>query len=121
MQFNPTDFERLMLETQLRRQEILEDFAIKKAIAANAIPAPQDELVCLIVELMKFSTENPEPLESEERNSYLGEHKARVREIGQRIHELGGFSFMQMAAQQIPRIDLRDLEVAWHGIGEWLS
>jgi hypothetical protein len=46
-----------------------------------------------------------------------------IRAIGSLLHKAGGFRMMQTAFQTepLPRQHLRALEVAWHGIGDWLG
>lgn len=66
-----------------------------------------------------MSQKNPEPLDSQDRCVYLGPHKARSREIGQRLYELGGMSLMIYAIGHVIGFDQRELDYAWDGIGEW--
>ena len=66
------------------------------------------------------------PIEDEERNVYLGENKKRVRELGEALNKLGGFNTMlsiynALQAMGGHPVDLRELECAWHEVGEWLS
>jgi hypothetical protein len=80
----------------------------------NAIPQ-------LLAELQAMSRDCKTPLHSEDREVYLGTNKPRVREIGERFNKAGGYNLMLWAAKQIPLHDQRELECAWHEIGEWQS
>lgn len=48
----------------------------------------------------------------------------RVREIGERLNEIGGFNLMQSIcmriSMQIGHCKAREIEMAWDGIGRWL-
>lgn len=81
----------------------------------------QAETAKLITELLKMSEDNLEPMDSEYRSVYLSDNKKRTREIGERLNKLGGYSLLLFAHQHIPTGDRRELESAWHGIGEWES
>ena len=56
-----------------------------------------------------------------------GKPKQPARAIGERLYKLGCVSVMQYACQQLRMVsnyqnsDDRELEVCWHGIGEWGS
>lgn len=78
-----------------------------------------NEATDLINELVSMSQNNLEPLDSEDRCIFLGENKTRVREIGQKLHDLGEMDLMIHAANQIIGFDQRELDYAWDGIGEW--
>lgn len=56
-----------------------------------------------------------------ERCVYLGEAQPRVRELGERLNELGGFVAMALACQAVPSLDQRELDYAWNGIGTWMA
>jgi hypothetical protein len=75
----------------------------------------------LLAELQAMSRDCRTPLHSEDRAVYLGENKPRVREIGEKLNKLGGYNLMLWVAYQVPQHDQRELECAWHGIGEWES
>jgi hypothetical protein len=90
----------------------------------NAIPE-------LFAELQAMSRDCKTPLHSDsealatlgasDREVYLGTNRPRVREIGERLNKAGGYNLMLWAAKQIPLHDQRELECAWHGIGQWES
>jgi hypothetical protein len=75
----------------------------------------------LLAELQSMSRDCRIPLHSEDRVVYLGENKPRVREIGEKLNKLGGYDLMLWVAYQVPQHDQRELECAWHEIGEWQS
>jgi len=62
-----------------------------------------------------------------EREAFLtsnAKHRARIVEIGEELNKTGGLSLMQFTASVIGPmfkgpVDLRTLEYAWDGIGEW--
>lgn len=78
-----------------------------------------DKAQDLIRQLVNMSTTNLEPLDSEDRCVYLGEHKTRSREIGQKLYDLGGHEFMMYGFQNVCSYDQVELNHAWHGIGQW--
>jgi hypothetical protein len=45
--------------------------------------------------------------------------KQRTREIGARLHALGGFAMMSWACEQIAKGDRSDLDCVWDGVGDW--
>lgn len=75
----------------------------------------------LLLELLDLSAADPHPPDHEERDPYGGDHRPRVRAIGERIHQLGGFALMRDFYYQVYPYDRRALEIAWDGIGEWLA
>jgi hypothetical protein len=82
---------------------------------------PTDEVEKLLNELLKMSEICPQNIYSSNRKVYLGKNKKRVREIGERLNEIGRLHLMILVARQIPNHDRRQLEFAWSGIGEWMS
>jgi hypothetical protein len=80
----------------------------------NAIPG-------LVKELQEMSRICEVPKGSEDQEVFLGKNRVRVREIGERLNTNGGYNLMLWAAKQVPEYDQRELECAWHGIGEWMS
>jgi hypothetical protein len=56
---------------------------------------------------------------------FLSEAKGRARQIGSQLHELGGKGYMLAAHQPIRQalgpVGARELEMAWDGIGNWMS
>ncbi len=63
----------------------------------------------------------------EDREAFLTsnpKHRARIVELGKELHEVGGLGLMQLMAQVIGPMfkgpsDLRTLDYAWDGIGDW--
>lgn len=55
----------------------------------------------------------------ENRSPFLEKNELRVREIGEALNKVYGFSGMVFVCEQLPFPDQRELEVAWHGIGDW--
>ncbi len=45
--------------------------------------------------------------------------KPRVRELGEELNKIGGLNLMSYVCESMPYYDVRLLEVAWHGIGDW--
>lgn len=77
-----------------------------------------DEAKNLVAELMNLSINCNAPID-EYREVFLGENKSRVREIGEKLHELGGYNLMLGAWQCVPKHDQLELTYAWDGIGVW--
>lgn len=56
-----------------------------------------------------------------DRTPFLGDTREQVRRIGQDLNQWGGFELMQAICSKIPSYDQKELDWAWHGIGEWKS
>lgn len=78
-----------------------------------------DEAKKLVAELTSLSANCQAPIDSEDREVFLGENKSRVREIGEKLHELGGYNLMLGAWQCVQKPDQLELTHAWDGIGLW--
>ena len=73
--------------------------------------------------LESYSQDNPQP-DDEDRNCFLECNKEAVRRIGERLHEIGGFSEMLLAFNAVEvkyKYDKRELDAAWDGVGDWRS
>lgn len=75
----------------------------------------------LIQELISMSTNNLDPIDSEDRNVFLGPHTLRTQEIGHKLYEIGGIVTMIHAFNQVPTHDQLELRHAWDGVGMWQS
>lgn len=75
----------------------------------------------IIAELLTMTLTDTRDRDDENRAPFLENNRARVRELGQRLHNLGGFQMMQRAWSQVPRYDQRELECCWDGVGDWRS
>ena len=53
------------------------------------------------------------------RSPYLEENLDRVRQLGRQLLEIGGEALMYRVAESVPPDDIRELEMAWDGIGMW--
>ena len=73
----------------------------------------------IISELLAMVAADQRDRDDENRSPFLESNRARVKELGQRLHELGGFQMMQRAWAQIPKYDQVELTVAWDKIGDW--
>ncbi len=79
-----------------------------------------EEARALVSELMNLSISCQQPINSEYREVFLAEsNKSRVREIGEKLHKLGGHNLMLGAWQCIPKHDQLELTYAWNGVGIW--
>lgn len=89
---------------------------------------PTEEVAELAAELVLMAESDPY-IDSINAHSFLGDKKERVRQIGQRLEELGGFDLMLVVHEHITK-ELgpitpfasaygRGLELAWDGIGVW--
>lgn len=67
-----------------------------------------------------MSEKNSKKIYSSNRKVYLGVNEKRVKQIGERLNEIGGLKLMILVARKIPEYDQRQLEFAWSGIGEWM-
>jgi hypothetical protein len=81
--------------------------------------AINEEINNLIEELKKMCTDCTEHPESENRTVFLGNNISRVKQIGNRLHLLGGYSLLLSVYNEIPRHDQLELQYAWDGVGEW--
>ena len=55
-----------------------------------------------------------------EREVYLGQNKEKVKEMGRRLDEIGGFDLMYQTLQYTYKGDQSELDWAWDGVGKWL-
>jgi hypothetical protein len=79
-----------------------------------------EEAKTLVAELINLSLNCQEPIDSEYREVFLAENnKPRVKQIGEKLHELGGHNLMIGAWQSIPKHDQLELTYAWDGVGVW--
>lgn len=80
------------------------------------IPSEAD---LLINKLVRLSTNCPTSIDDENRTVFLGQEKNVTREIGQRLHEIGGHELMIYAYKQVLEYDQLELSHAWDGVGLW--
>lgn len=80
------------------------------------IPSEAD---LLINKLIRLSTNCTTSVDSEDRTVFLGQEKNVTQEIGQRLHELGGYELMLYAYKRVQEHDQLELSHAWDGIGIW--
>lgn len=78
-----------------------------------------EEINSLLAELKNLSLNCSEPIDSEYRSVFFGGNRLRVRQIGHKLHELGGYNLMLSVWREIPRHDQLELTAAWDGIGIW--
>jgi len=110
----------------LTKQEILDIIMSSMNIRGTEWEASMS-IAELTIELSKMiKAENASKTPYDDKSAFLGPNKERVREIGVSLNENGGFAAMQEAFGQLQIIHafdrpnyLRDLELAWSGIGEW--
>lgn len=90
-----------------------------KNLSANKY-ITSEEAKTLVAELINLSIDCQEPTDSEYREVFLAEkNKPKVRQIGEKLHELGGHNLMIGAWQCIPKYDQLELTHAWDGVGIW--
>lgn len=93
---------------------------LEEQILAGLTTAEALEVTAIRDELQAMSRDNE--CRDEHRCCYMGPHHQRTRELGKRLHRIGGFSLMLLIFDSIgfdnPG-DARELDVAWHGIGMW--
>ena len=73
----------------------------------------------IVSELLKMTEADTRDRDDENRSPFLETNRARTRELGQRLHDLGGFQMMQRAWAEIPKFDQLELTAAWDRIGDW--
>jgi hypothetical protein len=82
------------------------------------------EVNALLAELKLIGNADPHPFD-EHYGAFLGADRARTREIGQRLYEIGTHQMMQAAyealREHLPPAGPVHLNHAWDGVGEWLS
>lgn len=95
---------------------------------APTLHAAMEETVDAVLAAMEACTDT-----TERRAVFLtltGEPVPRFRDLGERLHRLGGMQAMmevalaleaRLAKLAVPAwtVDLRELDVCWNGIGEW--
>ena len=101
-----------------REREISYQAALRQSRIDASCKPWRNEKTALIDELRTMSLAQGCKM-TPDRSVYLGANKCRVREIGQRLHNIGGWDSMLYAASFIPSYDHRELDWAWDGIGEW--
>lgn len=75
----------------------------------------------IVAELLAMVVSDQRDRDDENRSPFLESNRAKTRELGQQLWQLGGIHLMQRAWGKIPRHDQRELEHCWDGIGEWRS
>ncbi|MFN6478297.1 GIY-YIG nuclease family protein [Nostoc sp. DedQUE07] len=94
---------------------------IKSEWKNDIFNSPIDEVGKLLNELLRMSNECSQGIDSSNRKVYSGVNKKRVKQIGERLNQIGGLHLMILVTRQIPEYDRRPLEFAWSGIGEWMD
>jgi hypothetical protein len=75
----------------------------------------------IYLELLQISNSDPHSIEDEDRSSFMDDKvKPRARELGEELNRISGFSLMQYVCDSMPDYDIRLLECAWDGIGDWM-
>lgn len=77
------------------------------------------EIELLTNKLVRMSESCKEPVDSEYRSVFANVNRPVAREIGQRLHELGGYNLMLEIYKKIPKHDQLELSYAWDGVGIW--
>lgn len=96
---------------QTRIKELHEQL---RGLGASITPSAR-----VLLDLLDLAHLDPHPFNDVDRSAYNGRNRERVRELGQQAHALGGFGQMQRYYHNVYPADRRDLEIAWHGIGDW--
>jgi hypothetical protein len=73
----------------------------------------------IMLELLELSVADKSI--GEERDPFGRENREYTRNLGERANRAGGMETMQNIYYCMYPQDRRDLERAWHGIGDWLS
>jgi tetratricopeptide (TPR) repeat protein len=81
------------------------------------------EIQSLTEELIRIGHKSPR--DSDSSSHFLSSVKPRARQIGARLHEIGGLKLMlnvhARIGSSLGRTSARELEAAWGGVGEWQS
>jgi hypothetical protein len=97
-------------EGELPRQEAQKKFA---NLSLRPKLSPKQVALCELLEIAIADTEI-----GFERSPF-DKQRERTREIGERLHALGGFRLMLWACEQFTKTDLRSLDRVWDGVGDW--
>ena len=73
----------------------------------------------IISELLAMTQADDRDQGDENRSPFLEFNRERVRELGERLWEMGGLPLMQKALSQMPKPDQHELDCAWDSVGDW--
>lgn len=74
-----------------------------------------------IRELQRLSKADKREMFDPKRQPFSGKNLRTTREIGKHLYRIGGEALMRQAFDYIPKMDRRELEMCWDGIGGWKS
>ena len=83
---------------------------------------PSKEITEIVQELAEMILVDAEPSLSKKRTPFAlcQEDIDKTKALGSRLNELGGVDLMRaIAMDYVPRCDQKELELIWHGIGDW--
>lgn len=83
---------------------------------------PASEVTAVIKEMAEMILADPGKVLSGKREPFEANEESirKVKKIGRRLNELGGSDLMRtVASEYVPRCDQKELELIWHGIGDW--
>ena len=83
---------------------------------------PSTELTEIVKELAGIILADSEQSLSEKRSPFSANQEIidKVKEIGAQLNELGGTDLMgSIATNYVPHCDQHELDLLWHGIGDW--
>ena len=83
---------------------------------------PSTELTEIVKELAGIILADSEQSLSEKRSPFSANQEIidKVKEIGSRLNALGGTDLMgSIVNDYVPRCDRHELDLLWHGIGDW--
>ena len=73
----------------------------------------------IIAELLAMTQKDTRAQDDEDRSPFLESNRARTKELGERLWEIGGLNLMQEVLAQMPKYDQPELDCAWDSIGDW--
>ena len=73
----------------------------------------------IIAELLGMTQGDDRAQDDENRSPFLKSNRARTKELGQKLYEIGGLALMQKALSEIPKYDQAELDCAWDNVGDW--
>ena len=83
---------------------------------------PSSELTEIVKELAEMILADAEHSLSRKRSPFSVNQETidKTKALGSRLNELGGVDLMRsIATDYVPRCDQKELELIWHGIGDW--
>ena len=114
-----------MKEDQQKNVEVVQVLArllLGEQTISRDNQAPSGELTEIVKELAEMILADAEHSLSRKRSPFSVNQETidTTKILGSRLNELGGVDLMRsIATDYVPRCDQKELELIWHGIGDW--